>query len=390
MRMLFSFVGNTGHFNPLVGIARAAEAAGHTVAVACAGSMVATVAAAGFEPLATSPVPSTPRPRLELKAPDAAREAEVIRRHFAGSAARERAAALLTLAGECQPDLIVCDEVDFGAMLAAERLALPYASVLVIAAGSFIRPELVAEPLSALRAELGLPPDPELTMLSRYLVLSPFPPSYRDPAYPLPPTAHSLRPAALDPAGDGALPSGITLDPELPTVYLTLGTEFNVEAGDLMARLIAGLGTLPINLVATVGDEIDPAEFGPQPLHVTIARYLPQALLLPHCRLVVSHGGSGTVIGALAHGLPQVIIPLGADQLVNAARCETLGVARVLDVMTVTAASARDAAAHVLADPTYRRQAEWIRDEVAALPGADYAVALLERLAAGRRPLAGA
>lgn len=72
-----------------------------------------------------------------------------------------------------QPDLIVCDEIDFGSMVAAERLGLPYATVLVTAAGSFVRHELVAEPLNALRLEHGLPPDPELAMLSRYLILSP-------------------------------------------------------------------------------------------------------------------------------------------------------------------------------------------------------------------------
>lgn len=390
MRILFCFVGGTGHFIPLAGIARAAVAAEHTVAFACRGSMIRTVTEAGFVALPTSPAPATPRPRSALQAPDPAREDAVIRSAFAERAARERAAAILTIAAEWQADLIVCDEMDFGAMLAAERLGLPYASVLVIAAGAFARPELIAGPLAAIRAELGLPPDPALSMLSRYLVLAPFPPSYRDPADPLPPTAHAIRPFGLDPDTASALPPAITLRDDRPTIYLTLGTEFNVESGDLMARLIAGLRELPANLIATVGAEIDPAEFGPQPPHVAIARFVPQAALLPHCDLVVSHGGSGTVIGALAHGLPQVILPMGADQMRNAARCQALGVAQVLDVMTVTPASARAAAADVLADPAYRRQAERIRDDVAALPGADHAVTLLERLAAERRPLAGA
>jgi UDP:flavonoid glycosyltransferase YjiC (YdhE family) len=387
MRILFTFVGGTGHFNPLVGIARAAGAAGYTVAFACRGSMIPAVAAAGLVAHPTSPADSTPRPRLELQAPDAAREDEVIRHGFADRTARDRAAAIRSLASDWQPDLIVCDEMDFGAMLAAERLGLPYASVLVIAAGAFVRPELIADPLAALRAELGLPPDPELAMLSRYLVFAPFPPSYRDPADPLPPTAHALRPFGLDPDEAGALPPSIRLRDDRPAVYLTLGTEFNVESGDLMARLIAGLRELRVNLVATVGEDIDPAEFGPQPENVMIERYVPQAVLLPHCRLVVSHGGSGTVIGALAHGLPQVMLPMGADQLRNAARCAALGVAQVLDVMTVTPASVRAVAAHVLADPTYRRHAERIKDEIVALPGADHAVTLLARLAAERRPL---
>jgi len=59
-----------------------------------------------------------------------------------------------------QPDAVVCDEIDFGSIVAAERLGLPHASVLVIAAGSFVRPELVAEPLSALRTIYSLPAVP--------------------------------------------------------------------------------------------------------------------------------------------------------------------------------------------------------------------------------------
>ncbi len=284
----------------------------------------------------------------------------------------------------------MCDEIDFGSMVAAERLGLPYATVLVIASGSFVRTELLAGALNELRAEHGLPPDSGLAMLSRYLVLSPFPPSYRDPAFPLLAPAHSLRPLALGAAGDNTAPPWIAVLPGAPTVYFTLGTVFNMESGDLFARVLAGLRDLPINLVVTVGRHIDPEEFGPQPANVHIERYIPQALLLPHCSLVVSHGGSGSVIGALAHGLPMVLIPMGADQPLNAARCEALGVGRVLDAVKATPDTVREAVSNALADPTYRRAAERLRDEIAALPGPPHAVTLLERLAAEKRPLCSA
>jgi hypothetical protein len=101
----------------------------------------------------------------------------------------------------------------------------------------------------------------------------------------------------------------------------------------------------------------------------------------PHCDAVVSHGGSGSVLGALAHGLPSVLIPLGADQPLNAVRCEALGVARVLDASTVTAESMREALLDVLENGAYRRRAEEIQAEIARLPDASHAIALLERLA---------
>jgi UDP:flavonoid glycosyltransferase YjiC (YdhE family) len=272
-------------------------------------------------------------------------------------------------------------------VVAAERFGVPHATVSVIAAGSFVRPELVAEPLNELRAQLGLPPDPEMRMLSRYLVLAPLPASYRDPAFPLPATAHPIRPVIPDPALAAVPPPWKAARPGSPTVYFTLGTIFNLESGDLFDRVIAGLAQLPVDLVVTVGRHLDPAEFGPQPEHVHIERYLPQPLVLPHCQLVVSHGGSGSVIGALAHGVPMVLIPMGADQPHNAARCRQLGLARVLDAVRLTSDTARDAASAVLADPAYRRAAARLRDEAAAQPGPPHAVALLERLATQRTPL---
>ncbi|HEX6287665.1 MAG TPA: glycosyltransferase [Herpetosiphonaceae bacterium] len=388
MRILFTFAGGSGHFVPMVPIARAAEVAGHTVAFASQPAMVAMVEAAGFAAFATggATVPDTPA-RFPLLKLDAEREDRALREGYATRVARERASALLALCPQWQPDLVVCDEIDFGSMVAAERLGLPYATVLVIAAGSFVRHALVAEPLNTLRAEHGLPPDPDLTMLRRYLVLSPFPPSYRDPAFPLPATAHTIRPLALEAApGESARPWSEHLS-GAPAVYFTLGTVFNIESGDLFPRVLAGLRDLPLTVIATVGNEIDPAEFGPQPANIHIARYIPQASILPHCDLVVSHGGSGSVIGALAHGLPMVLIPMGADQPLNAARCADLGVARVLDPVDSTPDMVREAVSLVLADPAYRRAAERLRDEIAAQPAPAHAVALLERLAHAKRPL---
>src|SRR5262249_19868750 len=126
---------------------------------------------------------------------------------------------------------------------------------------------------------------------------------------------------------------------------------------------------------------IDPGELGPQPDNVRVEEHVPQWELLPTCDLVVSHGGSGSLLGALAHGLPMVLIPLGADQIPNAARAAEPGLARVLDAVEATSADVRDAAASVLADPAYRRAAERLREELAVLPGPEHAVALIERLA---------
>jgi UDP:flavonoid glycosyltransferase YjiC (YdhE family) len=390
VRILFTFEGGSGHFNPLVPSARAAEAAGHTIAVACAPERVAMVEAAGFHALAAGiDVGSTPETEAMedhymATANIAEREAYLLREGFAGWYARAKARDTLTLCANWRPDLLVRDEIDFGSAVAAERLGIPHAVVLVIAAGSFVRHELVAEPLNTLRAELGLPPDPTLAMLSRNLVLSPFPPSYRDPAFPLPATAHALQPLLPSPAEDDHLPLWATNLPDAPTVYFSLGTALGSTFRDVFTQVIAGLRSLPINLIVTVGARLNPADFGEQPANVHIERYIPQSLILPLCDLVVSHGGSGSVMGALAHGLPLALIPLNADQPLNGERCAALGVGRVIGSREITAEMAREEVVAMLADPSYRRAAERMRDEIAALPGPEFAVNLIERLATGR------
>jgi len=344
--------------------------------------MMAMVAAAGFDAFATGGTTFAENAgRTALTPVDMEREYRVVRDSYAGPIARARAAALAALCNEWRPDVLVRDELDFGAAVVCERAGLPYATVLVIATGALVQPELITESLNALRADNGLDRDRGLAMLTRNLVLSPFPPSLRDPRFPLPETAHSIRPSAMA-ATSAAAPAWLSSLPERRTIYVTLGTVFNVECGDLYERVIAGLRDLRFNVVVTVGEQIDPRDLGPQPANVRIERYIDHASLLRHCDAVVCHAGSGTVVGALAHALPMVLLPMGADQPLNARRCEELGVGRVLDSAKATPASVRAGVCAVLTEPSYRQAAERVRDEIIGLPDARHAVSLIERLTA--------
>jgi UDP:flavonoid glycosyltransferase YjiC (YdhE family) len=372
----------------MVPIGRAAEVAGHVVAFACQRAMLATVESAGFTTFDIGGASLlAPGVREPLLAPEAQAEDRAARNARGIARDRERASAALALCQKWHPNVLVCDEADFGVIVAAERLGLPHASFQSTASGSLVTPTLVAQQANELRVEHGLRPDSELEMLCRYLVFSPFPPSFRDPAAPLLPTTHVVRPVLPDEEMDDS--AGLWLGglSDRKTVYVTLGTIFNQESGDLFERILEGVRELPVNVIATVGRELEPEIVGPQPSNVHVERYIPHAQLLPHCDLVVSHGGSGSVIGALSLGLPLVVIPVGADQPRNARRCEALHVARVVNAPDATPDIVREAASDVLADPTYRLNAERIRDEIAVMPGPDHAVTLLERLAAEKRPL---
>jgi MGT family glycosyltransferase len=246
----------------------------------------------------------------------------------------------------------------------------------VLASGMLIRPDLVSPPLAALRADHGLAPDPDLSMLTRGLLLSPYPTSFRSPdsPVPLPDATVAFR------SGSSTESPGLRAGSSRKRVYVTLGTVFNSGSGDLFERLLAGMAGVDAEVVVTVGRDLDPAAFGPQPDHVRVESFVPQADLLPAVDLVVSHGGSGSVMAALAHGLPSVLLPLGADQPHNAARAEVLGLASTLDAATAGPDTIRRSVDDMLMDAAARDRAGQVADEIRSLPDVEHVVALLEQL----------
>jgi UDP:flavonoid glycosyltransferase YjiC (YdhE family) len=382
MRLLVTFVGGLGHLAPLLPVARAVREAGHEVAIAGSGGLVPRIEEAGFTAFATSPRPHHDQSpvsegRTPLEVMDArATELEFVD-NFADRGARRMALAVPDVIRSFGPDLVLRDETDLGTTIAAELLDVPVATHLVLAAGLLVRPELVAPRLDVVRAEHGLPPDPALTRLTSGVVLSDAAPSFRSPSSPLP-----LRPTYYRPSdGSAGTPGGAAARGGRPSAYVTLGTIFNTASGDLFERILAGLGDLDVDVVATVGRGTDPADLGPQPAHVRVERFLPQGDVLPHVDLVVSHGGSGSLMAALAHGLPSLLLPLGADQPHNATRAEELGVAATLDAATVRPEEVGARARAVLVDGAMRARCRAIAGEMHALPDPSTAVAALREAA---------
>ena len=128
---------------------------------------------------------------------------------------------------------------------------------------------------------------------------------------------------------------------ERPLVYVTMGTVCNRP--ELFRPLLDGLDGA-FSALVTTGRERRPGGARPGlPPRVRVERFVPQADVLRRAAAVVSHGGSGTTLGALAHGLPLVLVPQAADQFDNAARAVAAGAAIVLRPDEVTAESVRAA-----------------------------------------------
>jgi UDP:flavonoid glycosyltransferase YjiC (YdhE family) len=92
----------------------------------------------------------------------------------------------------------------------------------------------------------------------------------------------------------------------------------------LLTTAIEGLAMLDARVVVAAG-RVRPDQLGDLPDNITLQPWVPQANLLPHVDVVVHHGGSGTTLGALTVGAPQLILPQGADQFANAERGQRRG-----------------------------------------------------------------
>ena len=373
----------TGHYRPMLPLARALVEAGHDVAFASGEPIASEAEADGFRAFragldsgALEPLARSVR-SLAASLPPARVRSFVFTHLFVKVELEPRANDLITIVDRWSPHLAVHDIADFAAPLVATLAGIPYVghsfgpavqTDVMHAAGQAAAPSWVSR---------GLEPHP-LGGLYRYLYLDVCPPSLQAPEALLGETqcirtVDTSQPATRQPPWLVALRG-------LPIVYVTLGTVYNRNL-DVFRTLLDALSTGSQHVVVTIGKQMDPAALGPQPSNVHVHRYIPQEVLLPHCVAAVTHGGAGSTLGALGFGLPLVLVPMGADQFYNAERVVAAGAGIQLMPDLLTVASARAAVRTLLHEDAYRNAAHRIENELDAMPDPGQAVEALERLA---------
>ena len=237
--------------------------------------------------------------------------------------------------------------------------------------------------LNQARAEVGLAPlrdlDDLVASASRVLVCTS--PSYDFAAGAVPGNVRYVGPQ-LDDADGGSWEHPWTDADKRPLVLVSLSSTVMGQEG-LLQRAADALGQLPVHALVTTGPAVDPAVIR-APQNVSVRRWARHADVLPYCAAVVTHGGHGTVLKALAAAVPLVIAPLGRDQPDNAARVIRAGaglrVRRTADIATLQRAIGR-----VLDDHRYRDAARHMAEILAAERDDELVVDELERAAAEPR-----
>ena len=384
MRVLFTTPAGLGHIHPTVPLARAMAARGHDVLwavppdgvhhVARAGIASAVIGTAGL----TQPAEVIRRyPEIGLL-PPAGMPDVLFGKMFGAIATPVLLADLAPVALAWRPDLVVADAAEFAGHIVAAELGVPSVTK---GFGPILPEERMAaagEEVAPLWRSHGLAPRP-YGGAYEHLYLDIYPPGLQAPAGAHVPRRQLLRPVTYDglvePSPPVPLPDG---PPGAPLVYLTMGTVFN-DPGYLQG-VVGLLARLDARLLVTVGPGTDPAALGRFGAHVRVERYVPQTLVLPHCNVVVSHAGSGTVVATLDHGLPQLCLPQGADQFLNAAAVASAGAGISLVPAEATPEAVVEAVTRLLGERSFGQAARRIGASIAAMPSPDEVAAVLEEL----------
>jgi zeaxanthin glucosyltransferase len=163
-----------------------------------------------------------------------------------------------------------------------------------------------------------------------------------------------------------------------PLIYASMGTIMNGRA-DVFRTIVAALAKhRDLQLVLSVGDQVDSAQIGPVPDNAVIVRRAPQLELLRLASVCITHGGLNTVLESLAQGVPQVAIPITYDQPGVAARIaqKQTGVVTSLDKLTADHLSTL--LNEVLSNATYRNNARKLQEAISEANGLSVAGDLVE------------
>lgn len=400
----------TGHLNPLIALARELTARGHRVTFFEKPKIEDRVRQAGLEfvPVCDnrSPLPTKPGPRRSRLMSELAMLRFNLERVICD--VESYLCELPVAISQRGVDALVVDEIALSGPTVAEQLRLPYFVISTSVPRNtgwkafpwFAGYGYVASPLSRLQSALLEQSalqvhGPLRRALDRYRRSAGLPSVGRLPKT-YPPLAQITQlPRHLDPP-NVSLPANfhytgpfVSRESRLPVdfpwhrldgrpiIYASLGTTRNVQSG-LFWTIAEACLDLDVQLIISLGDRFDPADFADLPGRPLVVGFAPQLELLRLATLVITHGGANTVLETIMEGKPMVVIPIAYDQPAIAARVARAGAGIALPVMRLSAACLRTAILSILQDPIYRRAAITIQQTLRSLDGATQAASIIE------------
>lgn len=361
MRVLISSSPGIGHLYPTVPTAWALRAAGHDVLVATGGNHELG-AHAGLPVVDVAPGTDMAQVFRGFFAEHGAQAGEVrpenpaaaldfVGRLFA-TVSRHFTEHTVEVARRWRPDLVLFTPLQGAGQLAAQVVGVPSVAHTIGVNQPPVLWQGVARHLADEYERFGV------RYADPVAVLDVSPPSLRDPSA----TGWPMRYVPYN--GGAVLPPWVLAPGERPLVTVTLGSVVpRMAGGGVLRPFVAAAGAAPADFVITLGGA-DPADFGPLPDNVRLVEWIPLSAVLAVSAAAIHHGGAGSTLTALAAGLPQLVLPQGADQFLNAAGLAKSGAGAIVEPGDLDA----DRIAELLADGPMRAAAGGIAAELAEQP----------------------
>jgi UDP:flavonoid glycosyltransferase YjiC (YdhE family) len=383
VRILVTTPSAWGHLQPMMPLVQALQHRGHELRWATGADSCRTLEMAGVSTIAAGVDQQTlltPLSQLPPSVRELPREAvpNVMFGHIFGRiAAPAMLRDLSPVVARWAPDLVIHDAAEFAGPIIAASLGVPSVTKSF---GMLLPRERVigaGQQVAGLWRSMGLDP-PTFGGCYRDLYLDICPGSLQPSLPNYLGRRQELRPLSHDRTWSDPHTAELSWPPGFPEVYLTLGTVF--PSASVLGGIVAAVAELGAGMLVTVGPRMDPADLGRQPPHVRVERYVPQSLVLTRCRVVVSHGGSGTAFAALSNGVPQLLLPQGADQFLNANAIARAGAGLQLRTDTVDAEAIASAVRRLLTEPGFSSASAQLAGEISRMPGPDQVAEVLEGL----------
>lgn len=417
-------MGSLGDLHPCIGLALELQRRGHRITIATTEFYRSKIEELG---LAFKPI----RPAFDptdgetiAKCQNIRRGPEILIRELVLPHLNEGYADLLAAASDA--DLMLAGELMYPAPLVAEKLSMPWASIILSpcsffsahdpslmvnvpqlyrlrTAGPFVNRAILRvgilatnhwwRPIRKLRRAEGLGPARNPLVIDKFsphLVLALFSRGLAaaQPDWP----SSSVQPGFIfhDRASHTAPPSDKLRDflsAGDPPIVFTQGSTAVHDAGsfyEVSAEAAKQIGKRALLIGA------DPSQQFERP-DLCAVRYAAYSEVFPKASVIVHQGGSGTTGQAMRAGRPMLFVPYGWDQPDNASRIERTGAALSVSKEDYTVKAATRLLRRLLSDASYAQNAATLAEQVAREDGTTSACNAIEAvLARAGAPHAGA
>ncbi len=387
MRIIITVQPAYGHFHPLASLARELVKCNHELCFVTSKSFTPKIIAAGFkcQPLGLD--------WEESKACETFKELSGIvdrneinlfwmKHIFAGETAKYMIPDLLKFSRKWQPDLIIHDPYEFAGALISEYLSIPRikSGPMVLLPSSKLC-KMVSDSISEHRKNLGLPADEDLSFYYDCTELAFIPRFLISKDICLSRNVYFLRPQICDEAVyENSSKLFDKIDIRKKIIYATLGTVFHCFPEKWSAIFDAVRYNSRYSIISSIPDRQIIDLFKHYSNNIFVTDYISQSLVYKYCDLVINHGGLNTIISAVLHGIPSIIMPIGADNFYNARQCESEGIARIVYFDKKPVENLKIAIEDIMSNKIYCEKISLLRKKIKQMPEVTKGIEIIEKL----------